>query len=376
MKTARTMIREYELANPPGKKSVRMYTYVRPHKNGECTVEIHAAVNSTRKGEPLMTKRVFRMFTDNSRFEQRDLLWYSNWSMAAPPDHWVVDFHESGRGQNWLRRANMGDEHLLWNVNYASRCEWWSCNFPFAKMLNSFDGTKYKYCGYDPTSGLSVAQYLSLYAITPKVELISKAGLFNLLNPEALMAFDENPDFAKWLAKNAETAKRKWWNLKQCVYHFGREISSVRSEEMKRVMRERRVAAERRAQELRIRNRINKSRKDSKAIYALYEKIKNICGFFEAYEVYVPKNNADMVVEGERMHNCIGQMHVSSVAEGREICVFLRKNRKPYIDIAISAKTYKVIEIRRVCNAECSGDEKRVGDRIAEMVSAELKKVA
>lgn len=376
MKRPETMIREYELENPPQSKSARLYTYIRPLKNREATIEIHAAVNAKRKGEPLMTKCVFRMRTDKSRYERRDILWYENWSVAAPPPHWVVDFHESGRGQPYMAKSGRADEHRVWSADYCSECERARFDMPRATMLNGFDGTKYKYCGFAQSCGPTLVEYLHLWNISPNVELLSKAGLHGLLNEDAVVAFADNPAFSKWLARNAARARDERWDFRKCCKLYGSELDLERVKKLEEEREAKRREAVRRADRMRIESRIRQTEKYSEAIRALYEKIKWICGTYKTFEVRVPQNNVDMVNEGEVMHNCIGCVHPPLVADGSEVVVFLCRDGKPYLDVAISTDDFKVIEVRRVCNEDADASEKKIADEIAKKVSRALRKAA
>ena len=78
MNTARQLIKNYEADIPT--RGVRIYGYVKPLANGEAQYEVYAAANSRRKGNPLMTKCIYRMRTDKPDcYAIRDTIEYHSW---------------------------------------------------------------------------------------------------------------------------------------------------------------------------------------------------------------------------------------------------------------------------------------------------------
>lgn len=99
--------------------------------------------------------------------------------------------------------------------------------------------------------------------------------------------------------------------------------------------------------------------------------MKDICATYGAYEVYVPQNAEEMIQEGVAMHNCIGQNYVSRQGD-TSLCIFLRKNGKPCVDIEINLKTFKVVQCRAVCNLDADKSAWEVAREVAEMCRMRL----
>lgn len=378
METAKQLIKKYESDTP--QKGVRIYGYVKPLANGEAKYEVYAAANSRNKGNPLMTKRIYCMRTDKpDNYSIRDTIEYLSWSPLCH-DHLIYDFHENGG-------PTRKDYEKC--VNNYTRGKWEKCQIEGRKaqsgqanqmlpipmiMLNGFEGTKYQYCGYSPyVTGLPFADFLHLYNITPKVELLAKAGLRRLLTEDMCYFLEAHPHFGKWLAKHWREVRDGFWSPHRTKREYAKTdpiaLEEVRS--AKREEAERRHERERREAEREIRRQRKEARKHERRIRALYEKVKDICATYGAYEVYVPQNAEEMIQEGIAMHNCIGHNFVSRQGDS-SLCVFLRKDGKPCVDIEISLKTFEVAQCRAVCNANAPEDAWAVAKELAEMCRMRL----
>lgn len=378
MKTARKLIEAYEAEG--GFSGIRLYGYVRPIRNGEAGYEIYAAANSRNKGRPLMTKCIYRMRTDKpDNWMIRDCIEYHSWSQMCH-DHIIVDFHEHGgptRRDFEKMHVRGGYKRGEWTKAKCDRLETGRLDamLPIAPvMLNGFAGTKYQYCAYTARTGLAFADYLHLYGITPKVELLAKAELWQLLTVDICEFLNRNPRFGKFLAKHWQEAKLNYWTPYRAKREYAR-LDPVCAEEVRKAKREeaerrKAVAEAKRRKEIAAEKR--KAKKHDKAIRELYERVKDICATYGAYEVEIPANSAAMLDEGEAMHNCIGKIHAPLVAKGEELCLFFRKDGKPCVDVAISLKTYKVKEIRAVCNLDAPMDARELADRLADEVKIRL----
>ena len=378
MNTARQLIKNYEADIPTG--GVRIYGYVKPLANGEAQYEVYAAANSRRKGNPLMTKCIYRMRTDKPDcYAIRDTIEYHSWCYLVH-DHLIYDFHEKGGPtRKDYEKCVQGYTRGLWmkcrieerkaRSGHAERM----LPLPMT-MLNGFDGTKYQYCGYSPyDTGLPFADFLHLYNITPKVELLAKAGLRRLLTEDMCRFLEEHPHFGKWLAKHRREAKDGFWSPYRTKQEYAKtdpvaleEVRKAKREEAERRREHQRLEAERE-----LRRRRKETKKYEKRIRALYEKVKDICATYGAYEVYVPQNAEEMIQEGVAMHNCIGQCYVSRQGD-TSLCIFLRKNGKPCVDIEVSLKTFAVVQCRAVCNTNAPEAAWEVARQLAEMCRTRL----
>lgn len=375
--TPRQLIKAYEAELP--KKGVRIYGYIKPLANGEAQYEVYAATNSRRKGNPLMTKRIYAMRTDKpNSYKIRDTIEYHSWSPLCH-DHLIYDFHEkSGATRTDYQKTVYGYVRGKWEkcqITTRTKNGYATQMLPLPMtMLNGFEGTKYQYCGYSPyDTGLPFADYFYLYGITPKVELLAKAGLRRLLTEDICHFLNDNPRFGKWLAKHWHEVKDGFWSAYRTKQEYAKTdpIALAEVRKAKQEYAERQKERQRRAEEVRKANEIRKARKYNKAIKSLYERVKDICMTYGAYEVIVPKTSAEMFNEGEAMHNCIGKIYVSKQGD-TDICIFLHKAGKPCVDIRIDLKTFELIECRAVCNEDAPEDAWEVARKLAEAVRMKL----
>ena len=375
MKSPRTMIREYEMTRNVG-TALRLYTYVRPRKDGEATVEVWGAKNNMRrKGRPVGYKCFFKFRTEDDRYAVRDVLHYTSWSRMMH-DHLCYHAPEIG-GMDYSFR--LGEENGKWLYNFVSETE-----KPFlpryCTMLNDFKDTKYRYCGYDAMCGMSVMSYLELYRKFPIVEILSKSKNFQLLEEKFLVRVTANKELARFVAKNHAEITLHHMSRPEIERLF-RASAGTESIVAYRKMLKDAKAAERALERQREAERIEREyenlrgslRKWDKKVKEMYRRIKAICGQYGCYEVEVPKSSEDFVREGIAMHNCVGKCYCSNHAMGHDVIVFLRKDGKPCVDLRIDPVAMEIKECRFVCNKDATHDKSVM--REAEKVRDNLAKV-
>jgi hypothetical protein len=365
MKSPKTLIREREAAMPPAKNSVRIYGYVRPHRTGEATVEFWGA-RRNRKGR-LVCKKFFVFRTDSDYYRTKDTLQYNSWSSLCP-DHICYSFPEADGTDYHLRAESQcgGEWQDLkgeWLTDKVSTTR--KGHLPrFHPFLNGFEGTKYKYCGFDWRSGFFFTDYIQLWRKFPKDEILSKMGCYQLLTERFLKRLDADKPFAKYVCRYNDAIRRHAMKPMEIYSAFKAQTDLTRYVQE---LEQRRRAAE--AAELeRVRRELAEN---DERIFALYERLKDICAAHGAYEVIVPKSAAEMLEEGEAMHNCIGKCYARR--QGREdLCLFIHKDGKPCVDIRIDLATFKLVECREVCNKDASEAHWQFAREVAEMVRVRL----
>ena len=370
MKTAKTMIREWEKTHPLN--FFQTFTYVRPRKNGEATVEVWGACrHKRRKTNDLVMKKFYVFKTERKTHYHRDILIVDNWSTVAGGPHIAYDkrfcggrdvFHyvwnqvggewEDVRGK-WLLATN---DQLLPN---------------YGVMLNGFENTRYKYCAYTTRGGMSVMDYLALWKEFPQIEIFSKMGCYRLFDRDFLAKCRDDKEFAKFVFKNRTFISEHSMSPSAIRGAFRRHMNCCDYEKWKidsYMERIARIEAEKERKRLATDKAYARAvRLEKKRILALYEKLKSICGQYGAYEVIVPKTKEEMIAEGNAMHNCIGHMYASR--QGRDaICLFLHKDGKPFVDIEISPMNYSVIQVRLVCNENAGSVEWEIARKLAERI--------
>lgn len=372
MKTPRTMIREYESTREVG-TALRLYTYVRPRKNGEATIEVWGAKNNTRrKGMPVGYKCFFKFRTDTDRYAVRDVLHYTSWSRMMH-DHLCYHAPEIG-GTDYS--YHLGDDMGEWGFNLVSKTgkAFLPC---YCTMLNDFSGTKYRYCAYDHMCGISAIGYVNLYKEFPQAEIVSKSRNFQLLTRKFLGHLASDKAFARFVAKNHYTIslhhmepssiETAWKRGETCEEYMN--VLFGRRKERERKRREAEELAERKRRE----EEMKRLSKWNKKMNALYERIKSICGRYGCFEVIVPKTSAEMYDEANAMENCIGKCYTSNHAMGHDVIIFLHKEGKPCVDLRIDPKTMEIVECRYKYNRDAMQDREVM--REAEKVRDNLAKV-
>lgn len=372
MKTPKTMIREYEKSRKVG-TALRLYTYVRPRKNGEATLEIWGAKNHMRrKGAPVGYKCFFKFRTDSDSYRVRDVLHYTSYSRMMH-DHLCYHAPEIG-GTDYS--YHLDENRGKWLFNRVSETD--RAFMPaWCTMLNDFSGTKYRWCAYDVCCGLSAIEYANLYREFPIAEVISKSRNFQLLTREFLGHLASDKAFARYVAKNhhhislhhmsVSNVETAWKRGKTCEEYMKALLDVRRERERKR------VEAMELAERKRLEEEMASMRKWNRKMMALYERIKSICGQYGCYEVIVPKSSDEMYAEAEAMHNCIGRCYTSNHAMGHDVCIFLHKDGKPCVDMRIDPKSMEIKECRFVCNKDAMQDREVMCE--AEKVRDNLAKV-
>lgn len=369
MKKVEMLIEQREAIVPPPNNDIRLYAYVIPLPSGEAAVEVWGTRYSryVRDHGKRITKRYFRFRTDRDTYTTKDTLQYNSWSPLCA-DHICYSMPEAG-GRNYHREAEKrcgGNWTSLLGQTLTDRISKTAKgHLPrYIPFLNGFEGTRYKYCGFDWKSGWFFADYLRFWEKYPKAEIISKAQCFHLLSDTFMRRLERDKAFAKYVARY-HTAIKEHAIGKGDIYKFYRENRNL--DQYGAYLREReRIRLEREAEA-----RKAEQAKHDAQILALYEKVKDICATYGAYEVIVPQTAAEMVDEGTAMHNCIGYCYAQKQGD-TDICIFLHRNGKPCVDIRIDLKTFKLMECRAVCNKDAPEDAWTVAKELAEMCRMRL----
>ena len=360
------VILAHEATHAPVNNDIRLYAYVRPHKNREATVEIWGAMYHKRNAK-FVAKKFFAFRTDRDTYAMRDTLQYNSWSTMCH-DHICYTFPEAG-GRDYHREAERkygGDWKSLkgkWLKDRISKTA--DGHLPrYVQFLNGWEDTKYKYCGYDWKSGFFFAEYLALWRKHPKAEILSKMGCYQLLTDRFLKRLDTDKPFAKYVCKYNDAIRRHAMKPMEIYKAFKDGTDLTRYVQMLEAREAERQAAE-----------AAKQRKDYEkydaAIAKLYERLKDIFGTYGAFEVVVPQNSCEMLKEGEAMHNCIGKCYAPRQGE-TDICLFLHKDGKPCVDIRINVETFQLMECREVCNKQADDSAWEVAREVAEQVRLRL----
>lgn len=161
-------------ADYSGANVTRFYNAVILVKDGECRIDTYAVKTRRKRTKELAIKKVARYRTDSKRYWLRDILYNNFWHFYSV---------------NWCNEP-FGRKHLAVFDDVDSYIgQWYSCDRKDGTVdlggtwLNSFKGTKYEYCGWNPDCGIKLLEYLDCWHISKGVEFLGKAGLYRLIRP-------------------------------------------------------------------------------------------------------------------------------------------------------------------------------------------------
>ena len=78
----------------------------------------------------------------------------------------------------------------------------------------------------------------------------------------------------------------------------------------------------------------------------------------------MPQNAEGLWMEGEAAHNCLSG-YCRKVGAREQLIIFLHKNGKACVDIAIDLKSFKILQCLAVCNQKAPDDAWRLARRLA-----------
>lgn len=163
------------------------------------------------------------------------------------PKTGAIEFNDMGyhRLGGWIVHWNRSDyDNKAWKaLILPKRVGGWSkadyrwkgaLTFPWHETVNPEDlkGTRYEWCQYRDGLGVGLCDWLSLYRREPKVEMLAKAGLYDLISPVATKALRDKRVFQWFKDRMAKLAKKRFstrdalWaarhgkELKDAMRHF------------------------------------------------------------------------------------------------------------------------------------------------------------
>ena len=99
-------------------------------------------------------------------------------------------------------------------------------------------GTRYKYCQYAGGGHCGLMDWLTLYRMEPKVELLAKAGLRRCVCPAGLKALKDRKVFGWVIENKAMLARSKNWNVRDMLYAARHGITIKKAKEHFETVRE------------------------------------------------------------------------------------------------------------------------------------------
>ena len=216
----------------PTRKTLR-YNYIVPDKpycgkdaaarnRKECEVTVvHVAVRLNRAFVPVV-KDVMRFSVKRDVIEMRDMGYHQLGGWIC---YWDRKDYENKAIRAYIEPAGLGE----WSkIDYKWRG---AATFPWHETVNveALKGTRYEWCQYRDGLGIGLCDWLKLYRSEPKVELLAKGGLYDLISPVALKALKDRRVF-DWVKARADSLKKKRFSTRDCLWaaRHGKELKDAR----------------------------------------------------------------------------------------------------------------------------------------------------
>ena len=130
--------------------------------------------------------------------------WIVRWGAAMKRDHSGMYMGYSSR---WDQRKD--DDEYEWK-NWAQVLMLW------APVLNheALAQTRYKYCGWRNNCRVHFPQFIRLYQQEPKVELLAKAGMWQLCSPGKVKTLAKDKRVLRFVMQNPRSCEVDWTSVR------------------------------------------------------------------------------------------------------------------------------------------------------------------
>lgn len=427
---------KWRVANGIGRRTLRYVLYEkRPCGEVEfVTVAVKIDKETGRK----LAKDVARRSSADNVLRIRDLAFYG-------PGGWIVCWNKDDLQTASFKASR---SHGV-SRDVAERSDWCEPGFiddfasfpmPYDPVVNPelLQKTKYKWCGYDPKAGVSVAKWIGLWRKWPKVELLGKAGIGHLARTSVLKRMEADKAFMRFVSRNVEECRKAsaaavaWAYLHGVTVEKGKLHACARRElrlarfpksfmarcdevfahlqkmdgvstweysnyaryavdagwdcEDEHVLfppvkrfRERLEFAEKCAHEAAKKRKAMARREKDRRIGEwadVYSAVAEIKGE-GGLAAALPRRCSEFKAEGAEMGNCIGSMgYDEKVASGKSVIVFVRKNGKPFADleIGLDEAAPRIRQLYCKRNSAATPEANAVAKRVLECVKREIRR--
>lgn len=196
-------------ANYTGANVTRFYNAVVPRSDGECRIDVYAVKTRHKRTGELAIKKVARYRTDKKWYWLRDILYSNFWHCYSV---------------NWCNES-FGRKHcaVFTDVD-AFIGQWYQCDRKDGTVdlggtwLNSFEGTKYEHCGWNPDCGIKLLEYLDCWHISRGVEFLGKAGLYRLVRPSFVKKLSSDKGLFGFFRSHLHEIRREYMGRAHAAY--------------------------------------------------------------------------------------------------------------------------------------------------------------
>ena len=194
----------------PTRKTLR-YNYIVPDKGEKPDVTVvHVAVRLNGSYRQVV-KEVGRWHIKTGKLELRDIDYHGlgGWIVDWRPEDWAG----GGKRKKSGRKSRSETAPLIAkpvDAGWYSGGKWQfnvGLTFPWHEVVNldALKGTRYEYCQYadDTPCKAGLVDWLMMYRAEPKIELLAKMGLYNLICPSGIKALKDK-QIRDWIIAHRE----------------------------------------------------------------------------------------------------------------------------------------------------------------------------
>jgi len=367
----------------------RFYKFLVPDGDD---MEIFTVACKAKRNGAVCAKEVVRASVDDPFLSIRDVA-------CCFMGGYMVDWSREGVGpdRSWGYSGRWETEP------YAPRCKW-KINCEVINPDALLSHPRFRYCSWTPACG-EIIDYLKVYAKHPRAELLSKAGIgwmgtrggfvrqleadkglsrFMLDNLDEIkllrcgvdiirMAYRRGISMAEAnrsigdrrkfrgyklprsvdATKAIEYAKRhKCSHYRYCEYlqnvqKLGLDLADTKNTFPRRFVNRSQIVYDQVRELDRVKN-IEQAKEQDKQIAEVAKRFTALERGLTAYRVTLPRRTADLIREGKRLHNCLGDgHHAAKMARGEVVLAFVRRSERPgsaFVAVEYSPKQRMVLQ--------------------------------
>lgn len=350
----------------------RFYRYLLPAGHD---MEVHTVACKADRCGFVTVKEVVRCSVDESFTFVKDLA-------CVPIAGYVVDWspEKLGRSRSWSYGGRWASEAWTPSGKWMLRCDVIN-----PEALTRHD--RFKYCAWTPECD-EIVKWLKVYAKHPRIELLAKSGLGRLGQAASFVKqLERDKALARLILENAEAIRQfrygtdvirkaysrgvsladasrsisdrrefrgmqlpleidaskalayidrkggKRWEYCAYVRHMktlGADLRDTKNAFPRCFKQRQQIAADRIA-EIERRKKADLMRSTDESIGKIADRFAHL-ERARAFRVLLPRRSDDLVTEGKRLHNCLGDGHYAArIARGESVIAFVRQVERPSV---------------------------------------------
>lgn len=335
-------------------------------------MEVHTVACKYRRDGTVAAKEVVRASVDEAFMYMKDV---ASYVIAG----YIVDWspEKMGQSKQWSYGGRWESEA------YAPRCKW-KINCEVINPEELLKHPRFRYCAWHPGCG-DILDYLKVYADNPRIELLAKAGLgrfgacggfakrlaadrrlakFLMSHADEVKEFrygcdvisrafrdgctlgeadlriryrrcfrgyglPQEVDASKAVAYTRDLSKYDYCRYLHNCKRLGLDLRDTKTAFPRRFKARSQVVADQYA-EIDRRAKADRAKKQDEQIAATANKFARLERRTAALRITIPRRTADLIREGKRLSNCLGDGHYAAkMARGETLICFVRRAESP-----------------------------------------------